>query len=185
MTAALALVGVVIGTLRTGAPPMPTRPGVCAVMIDLLPPDPTIIHELGAGFGGVAFAAASARPSAMVHAWEKAWLPWVVLYVRAGLFGQGRIVVHRGDLLDAPHDQAQVVLAYLHPAAMAALAPRLASSLPPGAVVVSNTFALPGWKPAREVRLDDALRTTVRVYEVPPGPVAGAPARPADHPGSR
>lgn len=184
LAAVVTLLGVVVGTIRTGAPPMPTRPGVRAVMISLLPANPTVIHELGAGFGGVAFAAAAARPSAMVHAWEKAWLPWFMLRMRAGLFGQGRVLVHRGDLLDAPHEQACVVLVYLHPAAMADLAPRLASSLAPGAVVISNAFALPGWTPFRELRLDDALRTTVRAYEVPSGFDAADPATPADHPGS-
>lgn len=162
--AVVALLGVVVGTLRTGAPPMPSRPGVRAAMLQLLPPKVAVIHELGAGFGGVAMAAAAARPDATVHAWEKAWLPWLVLRVRAALFGGGRVRVHRGDLLDAPHGRAEAVLLYLHPKAMAALAPRLERALPPGAVVISNSFALPGWTAARTLRLDDALRTTVRLY---------------------
>lgn len=166
--AVVALVGVVGGTLRTGAPPMPSRPGVCAAMLQLLPPEPRVIHELGAGFGGLALAAAAARPGATVHAYEQAWLPWLVLRLRAALFGRGRVQVHRADLLGAPHGRADAVLLYLHPGAMAALAPRLREGLRPGAVVVSNTFALPGWPPERRLRLDDALRTTVWRYRHPP-----------------
>ena len=162
--AVLALLGVVGGTLHTGAPPMPTRPGVRATMLQLLPPEVKCIHELGAGFGGMAMAAAAAHPDATVYAWEKAWLPWLALRLRAALFGEGRVRVHRGDLLDAPHEQADAVLLYLHPEAMAALAPRLAQGLLPGAVVVSNSFALPGWEAERTLRLNDALHTTVRRY---------------------
>lgn len=165
--------GVVVGTLRTGAPPMPTRPLVRDAMLARIPADARVIHELGCGFGGLALAAAEARPGAQVHAWECALLPWLVARVRAALFGGGRVHIHRGDLLGAPHDQADAVLLYLHPDAMAALAPRLAATLRPGTTVVSNSFALPGWTPHTEDRLPDALRTKVLVYRPPPPPAAG------------
>jgi len=155
---------VVVGTLRTGAPPMPTRPLVRDAMLARLPPDAEVIHELGAGFGGLAVAAARARPGARVHAWERAWLPWLVCRIRAALLGDGRVEVHRANLLDAPHQQADAVLLYLHPEAMAALAPRLQAHLRRGATVVSNSFALPGWTPEAEDRLPDVLRTRVLVY---------------------
>jgi len=165
---------VVVGTLRTGAPPMPTRPLVRDAMLARLPPDAAVIHELGAGFGGLALAAARARPGATVHAWERAWLPWLVCRLRAALLGDGRVAVHRADLLDAPHQHADAVLLYLHPEAMAALAPRLEAHLRPGATVVSNSFALPGWTTETEDRLPDVLRTRVLVYRSPA--VAAAPA---------
>jgi hypothetical protein len=165
--------GVVVGTLRTGAPPMPTRPLVRDAMLRHIPPDARVIHELGCGFGGLALAAARARPDAEVHAWERAVLPWWVARIRAALFGRGRVHVHRGDLLAAPHARADAVLLYLHPDAMAVLAPRLSGGLRPGTTVVSNSFALPGWTPAAEDRLPDALRTKVLVYRAPPPPPAG------------
>lgn len=162
--------GVVVGTLRTGAPPMPTRPPVRDAMLRHIPADARVIHELGCGFGGLAIAAARARPGAEVHAWERALLPWLVARIRAALCGGRRVHVHRGDLLDAPHERADAVLLYLHPDAMAALAPRLSTTLRAEATVVSNSFALPGWPARTEDRLPDALRTKVLVYRGPPTP---------------
>ena len=170
--------GVVLGTLRTGAPPMPTRPLVRDAMLARVPRDARVIHELGAGFGGLAIAAARSHPNAQVHAWEQAWLPWLVARLRAAVRGAGRVHIHRGDLLDAPHAQADAVLLYLHPAGMTALAPQLRDGLRPGTTVVSNTFALPDWTPHAEELLPDAMRTKVLVYMQGRGSPDAPPERP-------
>ena len=168
LLAVVSVVGllIVVDTLRVGAPPMPTRPGVAAVMIGQMPATVSRVHELGAGFGGLCLGVARARPDAEVHGWEKAWVPWLVASVRAHLWGRGRVHIHFGDLLDAPHEQADVSFVYVDGSVMERLAPALRRRLRPEAVVISNSFALPHWSPARSIELDDALRTKVLVYRL-------------------
>ena len=168
LLAVVSVVGlvIVIDTLRVGAPPMPSRPGVAAVMIGQMPASVRRVHELGAGFGGLCLGVARARPGVEVHGWEKAWIPWLVASARAQLWGGGRVHIHFGDLLNAPHEQAAVSFVYVDGAVMERLAPALRQHLRPEAVVISNSFALPDWSPARSITLDDALRTQVLVYRV-------------------
>ncbi len=161
----VASVLVFVGTLRTGAPPMPTRPLVRDAMLRLLPEEASEIHELGAGWGGVALAAARARPHATLHAGESALQPRAVAAARARLSGL-RVEVHRRDLFTADLTRADAALTYLHGDLMARLGPHLQAALPEGAVVVSNSFALPGWTPEAEVVLGDALHTRVMRYRV-------------------
>ena len=156
--------GVVLGTLRTGAPPMPTRPLVRDAMLARVPRDARVIHELGAGFGGLAIAAARSHPDAQVHAWERAWLPWLVARLRVALLDAGRVHIHRGDLLDAPHAQADAVLLYLHPAAMTCSRRDCGTVSDPEPPWCPTSFALPDWTPHAEELLPDAMRTKVLVH---------------------
>ena len=47
---------------------------------------------------------------------------------------------------------------------MTALAETLGGRLPDGGLLISNTFALPGWKPRQVVELDDRYRTRIYCY---------------------
>ena len=56
------------------------------------------------------------------------------------------------------------VYCYLYAGAMTQLSHKLRRELRPGAWVISNTFALPGWQPIRVVRLRDWYRTPMYLY---------------------
>ncbi|MFL5343765.1 MAG: SAM-dependent methyltransferase, partial [Hyalangium sp.] len=75
--------------------------------------------------------------------------------------------LRRQDFLRASFSGASVVVCYLFPGAMARLAPKLLAELPPGARVLSHTFALRGWKPERSLVVDDLYRTPIYLYTVP------------------
>jgi len=62
------------------------------------------------------------------------------------------------------------VVCYLFPEAMRALDEKLRRELRPEARVISNTFALPGWKPVRTHRLPDIYATRIYVYRRQAGP---------------
>jgi hypothetical protein len=168
-----AAVSILAGTLRTGISPMPTLPAVRRTLLAALPPPERVgagpVHELGAGWGGLALALARRYPAARVVAHELSALPWAVCALRARLAGLGpqRLAVHRADFLAASLADARLVVCYLDPANMTALRPRFEAQLPPGALVVSSTFAVPGWQPSAVRHAADWQRSPVYVYERP------------------
>lgn len=161
---------IAVYTLRTGISPMPTLPAARRTLLAALPPPEAVrgtVHELGAGWGTLALPLARRYPAARVVAWELSPLPWAVCALRARLVGPANLSVRRADFLRASLDDAGLVVCYLDPASMARLRPRLEAALPSGARVVSSTFAVPGWRPARMQRAPDLHRSPVYVYEWP------------------
>lgn len=159
-------------TLRLGISPMPTSPKVRAAMLSLVPPETRgAVHELGAGWGGLALALARQCPDARVVAWELSWVPWAVAVIRARLACLPNLEVRRADFFAADLREASVLVCYLFTGAMRRLDEKLRRELP-GAplVVVTNTFLLHGWPEERAIVVDDLYRTrVVRSVGVPPG----------------
>ena len=124
------------------------------------------VHDLGCGFGTVLPALARRCPSARIVGHEAALVPFCTAWVVARLFGQGRVEVRWADLFEADLGRASAVVCFLYPGAMARLARHLPGRLPPGARVVSLTFAMPGWIPEATSRLKDLWRSPVYVYRV-------------------
>ena len=163
--AVTAIVLVLWGTVRTGVPPMPTSAAVRACMFHLAEGEnPAVIYELGAGWGGLAAALARRFPDARVVAVEVSPLPWAVCRLRAAWFGPNNVEVRFADVMKTDLFDADLAVCFLCPPAMARLAPRLADGLRPGALVLSNAFALPGWTPLREARVSDLHRSPVYLY---------------------
>ena len=88
----------------------------------------------------------------------------------AGVADRARFV--HADALDVPSivERADVVAVFLTIAGLSVVGPYLAEVLRPGAIVVSNTFAVPGWRPesVTMVEVDRRWgRTPVYRYRVP------------------
>ncbi|NNB99782.1 methyltransferase [Corallococcus exiguus] len=169
---AVLLVGVlsiVVSTLRTGAPPMPSSPRVRRALLAMLPADTRgTVLDLGSGWGDVAFNLADHCPQARIVAYELSWLPWLFSRLRQRLFPRANLTLLHGDFFAASFQDATCVVCYLSPGIMTRLEPRFAAELPEGARILSHTFGLRGWTPVRSVRLQDLYRTPVYLYEVPP-----------------
>lgn len=147
---------------------MPSSRRALRAMLELVPGNTTgEIHELGSGWGTLAFALARRCPGATAVATERAWIPYAFLWIRQKLTPRPNLRLVFGDIHRAPLGQARGVVCYLFPAAMAQLAPRLQAELPPGAWILSNTFALPGWTPESVHVLPDLYRTRIYVYRRP------------------
>src|SRR3990170_3851302 len=83
-----AVASIAIYTVRTGISPMPTLPAARRAMLAALPDELTgTVAELGAGWGGLAFAVAGRHPRARIIAYELSPLPWLVLWVRRCVWG--------------------------------------------------------------------------------------------------
>jgi len=165
--AAIALT--LVYTLRTGISPVPTSPRVRRALLGALPAalGPGTIFELGCGWGSLALPLARAYPGHRVEAYELSPIPWAVCRVRALLGpGGGNLGVHRRCMHRADLRGASLVVCYLYPGGMESLRPKFEAELPPGALVTSNFFPVPGWEPARTVRVDDLEGSRVYLYRV-------------------
>ncbi len=169
----LAIGLILFHTMVTGVPPMPTSGGGRRALIGLLEKAPSddpqgVVYELGSGWGGLAFALARRYPRATIRGIEVSILPWAASKLRLAVRPQPNLSFRRGDFHDCTLNDAGLVVCYLFPDGMEKLKTKLETELADGAMVVSNTFAMPGWKPERVVRAGDIYSSPVYLYRMPP-----------------
>jgi hypothetical protein len=172
----LAVAGLVIATivwssLRTGSPPVPTSPVVLRAMIGLLPArlpgdDRNAIVEMGSGWGGVAFALARRYPDHPVIGYEVSLLPYVVSRLRLLLRPCPNLRFIRKNFMNSDLSGAALAVCYLMRNEMTELSEKLVSEMAEGALVLSNTFALPGWQALDQITAKDMYSSPVYLYEV-------------------
>ena len=161
------MVSILVGVLRTGISPMPSsRRAVQQVLQLVVPHRSGSIYELGAGWGSLAIPLAKAFPDRRIIAYELSTIPWLFLWLRVRVSVLKNIEVVRRDFFRDDLGSAGVVVCYLYPGSMVRLSTKLQSELSPGTVVVSNTFALPGWAVEQQSQLKDLYRTKIYRFVV-------------------
>ncbi len=166
--AALAAATIVSCALRTGIAPMPSTPRACRAMLDAAADAPAgPVVDLGSGWGTLAIGFARRHPDREVIGYELSWVPWLVSSLLKRTLRLHNLSFRREDFLRAKLPAGAVLLCFLFPRGMQALASKLAREGCAAALVVSNTFALPGWRPHAAVTLDDLYRTRILVYRPP------------------
>jgi hypothetical protein len=153
-------------TLRLGISPMPSsgNAGRAIERIARAGRPCSIVYELGSGWGGLARRLARSLSASHVRGFELSSIPygWSSLVNR--LRRHANLEISRADFFGASLHDADIVVCYLYTGAMARLKEKFECELRPGTMVISNTFAVPGWAPAEVVRLNDWYRTPVYVY---------------------
>lgn len=169
------LVSIVWNTLRLGISPMPTTSPVLRTVLASLPQGlQGQAHELGAGWGTLAWAISKHCPQLQVIAWEASPVPYLFCRLRLLVQPRSNLFVRFGDFHRAHLHQATLVVSYLWTGAMTMLAQKFSAELPTDAVVISHTFAWPG-KEAEEVQIaDDLYRTPVYRYKIKSASPTGA-----------
>jgi len=169
---ALVLIALVVwSSLKSGSPPTPTSPSVRRAMMELLPnrlpgDDGGIIVEMGSGWGGLAIVLARRYPQHPVIAYEVSVLPWLVSRARLLIRPQANLRFRKADFMLADMSGAQLAICYLMPATMARLAAKLSGEMPTGALVLSNTFTVPGWQVLDQKTASDLYKSPVYLYEI-------------------
>lgn len=126
---------------------MPSSPKALRCLVRHLPTDlPGEVIDLGAGWGTLLRAVQPIYPNA--YGYEMSWVP----YLSCKLLG---VRCLRKDFYAADLSSAGLVLCYLYPGAMAQLKEKFTRELSPGTHILSNTFALPGWKPIATYPIGD------------------------------
>jgi hypothetical protein len=165
---AAAGLSIALHTLVTGISPMPSSRRARRAMLALLPAEVDgVIFELGAGWGTLALPLARRYPRCRVVAVELSPVPWLVSRLRRAWSGLANLEVRRADIHRTPLGDAGLVICYLYPGAMERLRPRLERELPPGCLVFSNCFRVPGWRPSRVVPFAGWFGDEMYLYRVP------------------
>jgi hypothetical protein len=162
-------------TIRTGISPVPTTPRVAAEIFESCPPEDLIpaeaggaVYELGSGWGHLALALARRFPERAVVGYELSPLPWLVSRLLLRVRPRLNLTLRRADFWDADLGDAALVVCYLYPGAMRRLREKFERELPQGALVVSNAFLVPGWRPLETRHAADQYGTPVYLYRMPP-----------------
>ncbi len=165
-----AVASVVFYGIRLGITPMPSSRKAIATFLDLIP-DSTDgkIVDLGSGWGTLAYPIAGRFPQAEVVGYELSPIPWLYSRVKGLFVRRANLALRRQSVFDADLSDVDVVVVFLHPAAMRKLGPKFERELRPGTLVFSNTFPVPTWKPARTIHLGKSWLSTsndIYVYRV-------------------
>jgi hypothetical protein len=149
-------------SLESGITPMPSSGRVRRALESLLDELPATgaMAELGSGWGTVARQLARRRPRAWVVGFETSPLPYLFSRLRPC----ANLKFVRADFFKRDLGCFGLIYCYLCPALMERLAAKFERELEPGSIVVSNSFALRGWRPARVVEVDDFYRSRIYVY---------------------
>lgn len=155
-------------TVITGISPVPTTPSVKTKMLEAAPEAVEgTIFDLGCGWGTLTFAFARKYPRSRVIGIEVSPIPLFFCHVRQWFKPQPNLIFQRGDYRNVRFDQAKLIVCYLFTRGMRELKPKFEHELNPGCLVISNTFAVPGWGTDQVYTAKDQYATRVFVYEVP------------------
>lgn len=159
---------ILIFTLITGVPPMPTHRLVVPVMFNMIPksPPPEVIYDLGCGWGRLAFALAGRFPNARVIGIELSPLPWLFCKIRRVFQRRPNLEIRYGNFLRMPLGDADVIFCYLMIGAMRRLQNKLDQEAHDGTVVIANSFALQDWIPDEIQVVQGAMSALVYRYRV-------------------
>lgn len=153
---------IVLDSIKTGITPMPSTRKSLEAISELIPEAfEGKIVDLGSGWGSMASYLAKKFPKSKVMGYEISYLPYLVSRLRS----QTNLHFYHEDFFKLDLRQYQIVVCYLYPAAMERLKPKLEKELDAGVLVISSTFAIPGWKPVKTVELADLYRTKVYLYQ--------------------
>jgi SAM-dependent methyltransferase len=159
---------VVRWSLRNGITPLPTSPSQFRVMLDCLNAAPagTTVMDLGSGFGTLVLRLGHRFPACHIIGIENSPVPYAVSRLLALIFRKSNVRFKRNDFMRENLGRADVVVCYLFPRGMQNLKEKLERELRPGSLVISNTFAVPGWQPQTTIRGLDLYRSMVFVYRI-------------------
>lgn len=122
--------------------------------------------DLGSGIGGVLAHLAKARPDGRYYGVEAAPLPFFLSWGRLHLARRRNCEVRWGSLWDCDLSQYDVVFAYLSPVPMDKLWEKAKREMRPGALFISNTFAVADHPPQQTFTVDDMHHSTLYIWHM-------------------
>lgn len=149
-------------TDRSRVPLYLTNDTTARTLAGLLPATPATVIDCGCGDGGLLRQLARLRPDCSFVGIEHAPLPW--LWARIGALGTPNLLIRYGDFWDGHLGLFDVVYAFLSPAPMARFWVKACEEMRPGALLVSNSFAVPDVRADRVVDVADRRETRLYCY---------------------
>lgn len=122
--------------------------------------------DLGCGLGGVVDAVAKSSKDARVIGVETAPLSFLISWLRIAVLGRKNARIRFQSIWNTDVSDADAVYAFLSPAPMARLYEKLRTEMKPGALFISNSFAVPGGEPDEIVQVDDSRQTQLLIWRM-------------------
>jgi trans-aconitate methyltransferase len=159
-------ISIVVWTIKNGIGPTITSPKQKRCLLASLPEDlKGNVFDLGSGWGTLAISLARQLPACQVIGYESSPVPYLFSRVLQFLLRFPNLKFNRQDILRVSLQEASLIVCYLYPAAMKKLKPKFEEELHPGTVVITNTFAVPGWNPANVLLAADIYRSKIYLYQ--------------------
>ena len=117
------------------------------------PSESDVVYDLGSGDGRLLFAALEkgAGKAVGIELNHQLVLKAVETARKKGV--QDRITFLEADVMDVNLHSASIVLCYLSVRGAASIRTKFESELQPGTKVVAEFFPIPGWRPAKTIKL--------------------------------
>jgi len=124
------------------------------------------IVEAGAGWGGMSLWLARLYPNNTVYAWENAWLPFVILWLRVKISRQPNICSKYGHFRHHPVRKTGLVYAYLCRKGMQSIKQWIDSAPTCNVLLISNAFMLPDQLPNKTISLGKGVANELYLYNL-------------------
>lgn len=158
-------ISIIYFSLYYGISPMPSSKKAKMRMLAKMPITASgKVLELGAGWGTLAFGLAKKYPQSQIEAYEISIVPYLFCVLMQKCLRYKNLKLHRKDFFSVSFNECDGVVCYLYPGAMQRLQSKFKEELKPGAFILSNTFALHGWKPTSTFEVDDFYQTKIYLY---------------------
>jgi len=130
------------------------QPVIERVVNELMINDDSIIYELGSGRAPFLREVRNKNKQARLMGIEQEWLPYIISQIQNS-FAKTKVVFKRGDLFKADIGEADIIYCYLNVGMMEKLENKFIKEAKPGAVIVSNRFAMPEKEPFKVLEFDN------------------------------
>ena len=162
----LAAISIIFHTMYNRISPIPTSSRIRKLMLEGCKGMQIrgSIIELGSGWGSLAFPLASACPQTRVIGYENSPVPYLFSRLRLVIQRRPNLRIRYKNFYNVSLKEAGLIVCYLYPKGMEKLRKKFDKELEPGACVISNTFAVPGWEPEKTVEADDLYKSKVYFY---------------------
>ena len=163
----LCALAILHSTIKHGISPMPSSHKVQPVILRLLKKynSGKIIYDLGSGWGNLVLAISNANPKYRIIGIEHSFVPYLFSQLFRLISGDKRSWFRYKDFFTVDLKDADIVVCYLCTDLMTKLKMKFEQELKEGTVVISSTFAVPGWEPIEIVTVDDWYRSKIYVYK--------------------
>lgn len=131
-------------------------------LLKLLPDHPCRVVDIGCGDGRLLQHLARGRPDCDFTGIEHAPLPWLLARLRT--LGLPNVQLQYGDLWQESFASYDVVYAFLSPTPMPRLWAKARAELADGALLISNSFDIPGQTADQVKQVGDRRRTQLYCY---------------------
>jgi len=144
---------------------MPTNDKVKMKVLASIPPNTQgQIVDLGSGWGNMAMQLAKHLPHCQVTGYETSPIPYYFSKLWLQFHKMQNLNIEKIDFSTISLKDKALVYTYLYPGAMKSLREKFDRELTPGTIVVSNTFAVPGWDPIQVLEVKDIYNTRIYMY---------------------